>query len=41
MLSWFIGRRLRAFEWSFDYDMSYARAILATDTRAFLVRAAA
>lgn len=36
MLRWFIERRLRAFERSFDYDMSYARAILAADTRAFL-----
>lgn len=36
MLSWFIERWLRGFERDFDYDMSYARAILAADTRAFL-----
>lgn len=35
MLKWLIERRLRAFERSFDYDMSYVRAILAADTRAF------
>jgi hypothetical protein len=36
MLKWFIERRLRSFERSFDYDMGYARAILAADTHAFL-----
>jgi hypothetical protein len=36
MLKWFIERRLQSFERSFDYDMGYARAILAADTRAFL-----
>jgi hypothetical protein len=36
MLKWFIERRLKSFERSFDYDMGYARAILAADMRAFL-----
>jgi hypothetical protein len=36
MLKWFIERRLQNFERSFDYDMGYARSILAADTRAFL-----
>src|SRR5687767_6899069 len=37
MFKWLIRNRLAAFERSFDYDMSYARSILAADTRAFLV----
>jgi hypothetical protein len=36
MLKWLIEKRLTAFERSFDYDMGYARAILAADTSAFL-----
>jgi hypothetical protein len=36
MLRWLIRNRLAAFERRFDYDMSYARHILATDLRAFL-----
>jgi hypothetical protein len=36
MLKWLIRNRLDAFERSFDYDLSYARTILAADTRAFL-----
>lgn len=36
MLKWLIRIRLAAFERSFDYDLSYARTILAADTRAFL-----
>jgi len=35
MLKWLIRGRLAAFEKKFDYDMSYARDILAADTRAF------
>ena len=36
MLKWFIRNRLAAFENKYDYDMSYAREILAADTSAFL-----
>jgi hypothetical protein len=36
MFKWLIRNRLAAFERSFDYDLSYARSILAADTRAFL-----
>jgi hypothetical protein len=36
MLKWLIRNRLAAFERTFDYDMSYAREILAADTGAFL-----
>jgi uncharacterized lipoprotein YbaY len=35
MLKWLIRNRLAAFENKFGYDVSYAREILATDTRAF------
>lgn len=37
MLKWIIRGRLAAFETKYHYDMSYARDILATDTRAFFV----
>jgi hypothetical protein len=36
MWKWLIRNRLAAFERSFDYDLGYARTILAADTRAFL-----
>lgn len=36
MLKWLIKNRLNAFERRFGYDVSYARELLATDTRAFL-----
>ena len=36
MLKWLIKNRLNAFEQKFGYDVSYARELLATDTRAFL-----
>ncbi len=36
MLKWMIRKRLAAFERRHDYDMSYARDILAADTRGFL-----
>ena len=36
MLKWLIRNRLAAFERSFEYDMSYARAILDADAGAFL-----
>jgi hypothetical protein len=36
MLTWFIKKRLAAFENKFDYNVDYARQILAADTRAFL-----
>ena len=36
MLKWFIRNRVAVFEKRFDYDMSYAREILAIDLRAFL-----
>ena len=36
MLKWLIRNRLNAFERRFGYDASYARELLATDTRAFL-----
>jgi hypothetical protein len=39
MLKWLIKKRLTAFEKQFGYDASYARDILATDLRAFLVLA--
>ncbi len=35
MLKWLIRNRLAAFEKKLDYDMSYAREILAIDTKAF------
>jgi hypothetical protein len=37
MLSWLIGIRIRAFERSFNYDMSHARRILAGSRRAFFL----
>ena len=37
MLSWFLRRRLDAFERSFDYDMSYAREIAAVSPKALLM----
>jgi hypothetical protein len=36
MLTWFIKTRLSAFERQYDYDMSYARELLAVDVRAFM-----
>lgn len=39
MLKWLIRRKLAAFEREFGYDTSYARAILAADTRALLAYA--
>jgi hypothetical protein len=36
MLKWLIRNRLSAFERRFGYDVTYARELLATDTRAFL-----
>lgn len=36
MLSWFIGRKLDAFERAYAYDMSYAREILAESPKALL-----
>lgn len=36
MLKWLIRRRLAAFEREYGYDVSYARALLAADTRALL-----
>jgi hypothetical protein len=36
MLKWLARRRIAAFERAFDYDMSYARDILAADLGAFL-----
>lgn len=36
MLKWLIRRRLAAFERAYGYDMSYARDLLAADTRALL-----
>jgi hypothetical protein len=36
MLKWMLRRRIAAFERRFDYDMSYARELLAADVRAFL-----
>ena len=35
MLNWLIGKRLASFERKFNYDMSYAREILAADRSAF------
>ena len=35
MLSWLIKNRLAAFERKFGYDVSYARELLAVDSRAF------
>lgn len=35
MLKWIIRNRLAAFERRYEYDMSYARELLDTDTRAF------
>jgi hypothetical protein len=39
MLKWLIKNRLNAFERRFGYDVTYARELLATDTRAFLLYA--
>lgn len=36
MIHWLIRRKLAAFEREFDYDMSYARDLLAADLGAFL-----
>jgi hypothetical protein len=36
MLKWLMVRRIAAFERAYDYDMSYARAILDTSPRALL-----
>ncbi|MFO0611794.1 MAG: hypothetical protein U0414_04340 [Polyangiaceae bacterium] len=36
MIKWWIGRKLAAFEREFDYDMSYARDVLAADLGAFM-----
>jgi len=36
MLTWLIHRKLAKFERTFDYDLTYAREILATDFGAFL-----
>lgn len=41
MLSWLIRNRLTAFERTYDYDTTYIREILATDTRAFFALARA
>jgi len=41
MLTWLIENRLAAFETKYDYDMSYARELLATDRRAFMAFARA
>src|SRR5262245_36901792 len=41
MLKWLIRKRLTAFENKFGYDVSYARDILATDTRALFAFARA
>jgi len=35
MLTWLIKNRLNAFERTYGYDVSYARELLAVDTRAF------
>jgi hypothetical protein len=39
MLKWLIRRRLDAFEREYGYDVSYARAMLAADTKAILAYA--
>jgi hypothetical protein len=39
MLSWLIRNRLAAFERKYDYDLTYARDILAADRRAFMTYA--
>src|SRR5262245_10068670 len=36
MLSWLIRNRLAAFERKYNYDISYARDILAADRKAFM-----
>ena len=36
MLKWLIRNRINAFEKAFEYDMTYAREVLATDLGAFL-----
>lgn len=36
MIRWMIERKLAAFEKEFDYDMSYARDVLAADLGAFM-----
>lgn len=41
MLTWYIRRRLAAFERTHGYDLGYARELLATDLRAFLAFARA
>lgn len=41
MLKWLIRNRLAAFERTYDYDTTYIREILATDTRAFFALARA
>ncbi|MCL4226316.1 MAG: hypothetical protein KJZ91_17780 [Myxococcales bacterium] len=41
MLTWYIRRRLAAFERAHGYDLGYARELLATDLRAFLAFARA
>jgi hypothetical protein len=41
MIKWLIGRKLAAFEREFDYDMSYARDVLAADLGAFMTFARA
>ena len=35
MIRWFLNRQMNAFEREFDYDMSYARDILAAGLGAF------
>jgi hypothetical protein len=35
MLKWLIRKRISAFERTYEYDMSYVRELLATDTSAF------
>ena len=39
MLKWLIRNRLAAFERKYDYDLTYARELLAADTRAFFAYA--
>ena len=35
MIRWFVNRQMKAFERSFDYDLSYAREIFESSRRAF------
>lgn len=35
MIRWFVNRQMKAFERSFDYDLSYAREIFEVSRRAF------